>query len=102
MSTTATTRRTLNPIAIAALAAVAATTMLILSAARLDGSTRAGMLAAIFYGDMTGAGNPRLLAANTEVLMMLPVTASVLLMLQRRWLWSGVLLSAAGAFRQSA
>src|SRR5260370_1778557 len=51
---------------------------------------------------MTGAGNPRLLAANTEVFMMLPLTASLLLMLRRRWLWSGVLLAAAGAFRQSA
>ena len=85
-----------------ALLAVVATAILIFFAGRHAGSTRAGVLAAIFYGVMTGAGNPRLLAANTEVLMMLPLTASVLLMLQRRWLWSGVLLAAAGAFRQSA
>jgi dolichyl-phosphate-mannose-protein mannosyltransferase len=63
---------------------------------------RAGLLSALIYGILTGAGNPRLLASNTELFMMLPLTASVLLMLQRRWLWSGMLLAAAGAFRQSA
>src|SRR5260370_30041796 len=51
---------------------------------------------------MTAAGNPRLLAANTEAFMMLPLTASLFLMLRRQWLWSGLLLAAAGAFRQSA
>jgi hypothetical protein len=34
--------------------------------------------------------------------MMLPLCASVLFMLRRRWFWSGALLVAAGAFRQSA
>src|SRR4029077_15173991 len=63
-----------------ALLAVVATAVLISLAGRQVGSTRAGVLAAIFYGVMTGAGNPRLLAANTEVFMMLPLTASVLLM----------------------
>lgn len=85
-----------------ALLVVVATAVLIFLAGRQVGSTRAGVLTAIFYGVMTGAGNPRLLAANTEVFMMLPLTASVLLMLQRRWLWSGLLLAVAGAFRQSA
>jgi len=63
---------------------------------------RAGLLAALIYGVLTGAGNPRLLATNTEILMMLPLTASFLLMLQRKWLWSGALLVAAGSFRQVA
>ncbi|TME56292.1 MAG: hypothetical protein E6I58_08475 [Chloroflexi bacterium] len=85
-----------------ALLAVIATAFLIFLAGRQVGSTRAGVLAAIFYGVVTAAGNPRLLAANTEVFMMLPLTASVLLMLQRRWVWSGLLLAAAGALRQSA
>src|SRR5262249_41277687 len=62
----------------------------------------AGLLAALFYGVLTAAGNPRLLASNTEVFMMLPLTASVLFMLRRRWLWAGLMLVAAGAFRQSA
>jgi hypothetical protein len=63
---------------------------------------RAGLLSALIYGILTGAGNPRLLASNTELFMMLPLTASVLLMLHRRWLLSGVLLAAAGGFRQVA
>jgi hypothetical protein len=81
---------------------IAATCVLIFMIGRNLAGTRAGVLAAIFYGVMTGAGNPRLLAANTEMFMMLPLTASLLLMLRRRWLWSGLLLAAAGAFRQSA
>src|SRR2546425_429283 len=63
---------------------------------------RACLLAALIYGVLTGAGNPRLLAANTELFMMLPLSASVLLMLRRRWVWSGALLVAAGSFRQVA
>ncbi|HZC76755.1 MAG TPA: glycosyltransferase family 39 protein, partial [Ktedonobacterales bacterium] len=85
-----------------ALLAIAATCVLIFLAGRHLAGTRVGILAALFYGVMTAAGNPRLLAANTEAFMMLPLTASLLLMLRRRWLWSGLLLAAAGAFRQSA
>ncbi len=85
-----------------ALLAIAATCVLIFLLGRHLAGTRVGILAAIFYGVMTAAGNPRLLAANTEAFMMLPLTASLLLMLQRRWLWSGLLLATAGAFRQSA
>ena len=81
---------------------MAATCVLIFMATRAIAGFRAGLLAALFYGVLTGAGNPRLLATNTEVLMMLPLTASMLLMLRRRWLWSGALMVAAGAFRQSA
>ncbi len=62
----------------------------------------AGILGALFYGLLTAAGNPRLLAANTEVFMMVPLTFSVLLMLRSSWFWSGLLLAAALAFRQSA
>jgi len=85
-----------------AILVIAATCVLIFIIGRQLSSTRSGVLAAIFYGVMTGAGNPRLLAANTEAFMMLPLTASVLLMLRRRWLWSGLLLAMAGVFRQSA
>src|SRR5450759_794635 len=63
---------------------------------------RAGLLSALIYGILTGSGNPRLLASNTELFMMLPLTASVLLILRRRWLWAGALLAAAGAFKQVA
>jgi len=81
---------------------IAATCILVFLVGRHLAGARVGILAAIFYGVMTGAGNPRLLAANTEAFMMLPLTASLLLMVRRQWLWSGLLLAAAGAFRQSA
>ena len=87
---------------VVALLVIAATCFLIFLLGRHLAGTRAGILAAIFYGVMTAAGNPRLLAANTEAFMMLPLTASLLLMLRRHWVWSGLLLAAAGAFRQSA
>src|SRR6202521_1599837 len=87
---------------LAGLLAMAATCLLLFITARAMAGPRAGFLAALFYGVMTGAGNPRLLATNTEVLMMLPLAASVLLMLRRQWVWSGALLVAAGAFRQVA
>jgi hypothetical protein len=84
------------------LAAMATTCVLIFIIARDIAGVRAGLLSALFYGLLTAAGNPRLLASNTEIFMMLPLTASVLTMLRRRWLSTGVLLVAAGAFRQSA
>ena len=82
--------------------AMAATCVLLFVMGRSLASARAGLVAALFYGILTGAGNPRLLAANTELFMMLPLTASVLLLLSRQWLWSGALLVAAGAFKQVA
>jgi 4-amino-4-deoxy-L-arabinose transferase-like glycosyltransferase len=84
------------------LAAVAATCAILLLIARSMGSVRAGLLAALAYGVFTGAGYPRLGAANTEVFMMLPLAASVLLQLERRWLWSGAMLALAGVFKQVA
>ena len=86
----------------AGFAAMAATCVLSFRIGRDIAGRNAGLLAALFYGILTAAGNPRLLATNTELLMMLPLSASVLFMLGRRWLWAGVLLVAAGAFRQSA
>jgi len=82
--------------------AMAATCVVVFLIARDLAGARAGLLAAFFYGVVTAAGNPRLLAANTEIFMMLPLSASVLLMLRRSWFWTGALLVAAGAFRQSA
>ena len=84
------------------LAAVAATCALLFLIARNMGSIRTGLLAALAYGVFTGAGYPRLGAANTEMFMMLLLVASVLLQLQRRWLWSGAMLVLAGAFKQVA
>jgi Dolichyl-phosphate-mannose-protein mannosyltransferase len=84
------------------LVAILATCALLFMIGRDLAGARAGLLAALFYGVLTAAGNPRLLATNTELLMMLPLTASVLFMLRRSWFWSGVLLVAAGTFRQVA
>jgi len=85
-----------------ALVVVLATCALIFLIAQELSGKQAGVLAAVFYGVLTAAGNPRLLAANTELFMMLPLAASVLLMLRRRWFWSGALIAVAFAFRQSA
>jgi hypothetical protein len=84
------------------LAVIAATCVLLFVIGRDLGGLRTGFLAALFYGVLTAAGNPRLLATNTEIFMELALTASVLLMLRRRWFWSGCFLVAAGAFRQVA
>src|ERR1700682_1295133 len=84
------------------LAVIAATCVLLFVIGRDMAGFRTGILAALFYGVLTAAGNPRLLATNTEIFMELALTASVLLMLRGRWFWSGCLLVAAGAFRQVA
>ena len=84
------------------LVVMAATCLVIYVLARQLADARIGILAALFYGLLTAAGNPRLLASNTEIFMMLPLTASVLFMYRRQWFWSGLLLVAAGGFRQSA
>jgi Dolichyl-phosphate-mannose-protein mannosyltransferase len=81
---------------------IVATCACLFTIGRSLAGTRAGLLSALLYGVLTAAGNPRLLASNTELFMMLPLTASVLLMLRKRWLWSGALLVLAGAFKQVA
>lgn len=86
----------------AGLVAMAATCVLVFVIGRRVRCARAGLIAALLYGVLTAAGNPRLLASNTEIFMALPLTGSFLAMLDRRWLWSGALLVAACAFRQSA
>lgn len=84
------------------LACILATCVLLFVAGHDLACPRVGLLAALFYGVLTAAGNPRLLATNTEMLMMLPLVASVVMMLRRHWMWSGFLLVTAGAFRQVA
>jgi len=81
---------------------MAATCVILFVIGRSLAGPRTGLLSALIYGILTGAGNPRLLASNTELFMMLPLTASVLLIVRRRWLWAGALLAAAGAFKQVA
>ena len=85
-----------------ALLVVLLTAVVIFLIGRQVANDRVGLFGALFYGVFTAAGNPRLLAANSELFMMLPLAASVLLLLRRRWLWSGTLLVAAGLFKQPA
>jgi 4-amino-4-deoxy-L-arabinose transferase-like glycosyltransferase len=85
-----------------ALVVMAATCVVLFLIGRSISSPRAGLLAATFYGLLTAMGNPRLLAANTELFMTLPLAAAFLLMLRRQWLWSGLLMVVAGAFKQVA
>jgi len=92
----------MTAIHIVALLFIAATCWLLFLIGRRLSSSRAGLLAAVLYGVLTAQGNPGLQAANAEIMMMLPLVASVLVMLQRRWMWSGALLVAAIAFKQVA
>ena len=76
----------LTAIHVVELAVVGATCVVLYLITRELAGARAGLLAALFYGILTTAGNPRLLAANTEVFMMLPLCASVLCLLRElRW-----------------
>ena len=92
----------MTAIHVVALLVIAATCLLLFLIGRQLANSRAGVLAAVLYGVLTAQGNPGLLAANAEAFMMLPLVASVLLMLGRRWVWSGALLVAAIAFKQVA
>ena len=92
----------MNAIHALALVVTAATCLALFLIGRSTAGPRAGVLAAIFYGILTAAGNPRLLAANTELFMTLPLTVSFLLTVRRQWLLSGLLLVVAGAFKQVA
>ncbi len=84
------------------LAVVLATCAVLVAVGRTIQCPRAGLLAAVLYGLLTATGNPRLLAANTEVFMSLPLAAAFLLMLRRQWLWSAFLMVVAGVFKQVA
>ena len=92
----------MTAIHVVALLVIAATCWLLFLIGRQLSSSRAGLLAAVLYGVLTAQGNPGLLAANAEAFMMLPLVASVLLILRRRWVWSGALIVAAIAFKQVA
>jgi 4-amino-4-deoxy-L-arabinose transferase-like glycosyltransferase len=95
-------RYQMTAIHVIGLLVVAATCVLLFVIARDLAGPRAGLLAALLYGVLTGAGNPRLLAANTELFMTLPLTAAFLLMMRRQWFWSAALMVVAGSFKQVA
>src|SRR5438270_2432548 len=84
------------------LVAIVATCAVLVAIGWTISCRRAGMVAAVLYGVLTASGNPRLLAANAEVFMMLPLTAAFLLLLRRQWFWSALVMVAGGAFKQVA
>src|SRR5260370_41591246 len=61
-----------------ALVVMAATCVVMFVIGRSISSLRAGLLAATFYGLLTAMGNPRLLAANPELFITLPLAAAFL------------------------
>ena len=95
-------RYDMTAIHVVGLVAIAATCWLLFLIGRDLAGVRAGLIAAVLYGVLTGAGNPRLLAANTELFMTLPLTGAFLLLLRRHWFWSALLMVVAGAFKQVA
>ena len=88
------------------LAAVIATALLAgWCARRISGSERAGWLAVLFYGVFTSVYYPKMIAANTEIFMMLPVTAAFALVLRRSaWAYfaAGALIAAGCLYKQIA
>jgi 4-amino-4-deoxy-L-arabinose transferase-like glycosyltransferase len=81
---------------------VLATAAIVAAIARRLAGRHAGWIAALLYIVFTAAGYQKMAAANTEVLMMLPACASVLLLLQRRWVAAGAVLALAVLTKQVA
>lgn len=92
-----------------ALVVVAATACLLAQIAARIATRRAGILSGVFYGVFTTVYYPKMLAANTEIFMMLALSAMTLLVLRARessrWLGAmlaaGALIAIASAYKQS-
>ena len=88
------------------LVAVLATALLVgWCARRISQSERAGWLAVLFYGVFTSVYYPKMIAANTEIFMMLPLTAAFALVLVRgngALFAAGALIAAGGLYKQIA
>jgi len=91
---------------IVALAVVVATALTVAAIAARVANRRAGVFAGVFYGVFTTVCYPKMLAANTEVFMMLPLAVAVWLVVARdrawAWLAAGVLVAIATGYKQSA
>ena len=84
-------------------AVVLATAVLVGVLAKKLAGDWAGWIAALFYGLFTAAGGPQQYAgANTEVFMNLPLVASMLLLLNRRFALAGALIALACLTKQVA
>jgi len=98
--------------AVALLVVVATACMLAAIAARIA-DRRAGVLAGVFYGVFTTVYYPKMLAANTEIFMMLALSAMTLLVMRAReaprtvtalaaLAGGGALVAIASGYKQSA
>ena len=96
-----------------AIAVVIATAWILCAIATRIASRRAGLLAGVFYGVFTTVYYPKMLAANTEIFMMLALSAMTLLALRARdagklgsalamLAGGGALVAAACGYKQSA
>jgi hypothetical protein len=83
-------------------AVVLATAGVLAAIAKHLGGRAAAWIAALLYIAFSAAGYPKLAAANTEVLMMLPLSLSFLLLLRRRWVAAAALLALACFTKQVA
>jgi hypothetical protein len=92
-----------------ALVVVAATACILARIAERMATRRAGLLAGVFYGVFTTVYYPKMLAANTEIFMMLALSAMALFVLRARessrWrgalVAAGALIAIASAYKQS-
>ena len=90
------------------IAVVIATAFVLARIARRLGGDRAGFYTALFYGVFSMAYDPRMMAANTENFMMLPLAASMWLLVRdepptiARSTGAGALIAAACLFKQVA
>jgi len=92
----------LHAVQVLALLFVLATAAVLARTAHRLAGPRAGFWAALFYGVFTSVYYPKMLAANTEVFMMLPLCGSVLALLDRRFLLAGVLIGLGCLWKQVA
>jgi hypothetical protein len=92
-----------------ALIVVVATAFILAAIAERLATRRAGMLAGVFYGVFTTVYYPKMLAANTEIFMMLALSGMTLLVLRERdserglaaMLAAGALIAISSAYKQS-
>jgi len=95
-----------------ALAVVIATAWILCAIATRIASRRAGVLAGVFYGVFTTVYYPKMLAANTEIFMMLALSGMALLVVRARearlgpalgaLAAAGALVAVASGYKQSA
>jgi hypothetical protein len=85
---------------VVSLAAVLGTAALLARLAGRLATPRAAVLAALFYGVFSTVYYDKMLAANTELFMVLAVTGAVVLLVENRAFAAGALIAVAGLYKQ--